>query len=151
MAMEPPTGPTGSEPGDWQDAAGKLRAATGADRIILIAGLVFFVSSFLPWYGFGIAGLGSANISGWSSGGLAVIAILLGIAATAFAAVRVIGMKVELGTVPDGTIYLALGGGAFVFTLLRLITQSSLTKFGLYLALVSSGALAYGAFVKQRG
>lgn len=135
---------------DWGDAADKLRSATGADRLILIAGVLFFIDSFLPWYGFSFAGFGSANIKGWSSGGLAVIAILLALADTAFAAARVLGVKAPIGNLKDGMVYLILGGGAFVFTLLRWITQTSLTKYGLYIAIVLGAALAYGGWQKYQ-
>lgn len=134
---------------DWGDAADKLRGATGADRLILIAGVLFFIDSFLPWYGIGFGGF-NVNIKGWSSGGLAVIAILLAIAATVFAAARVVGWKQPIGTLKDGVVYLALGVGAFAFTLLRWITETSLTKYGLYIALVLGAALAYGGWQKYQ-
>jgi hypothetical protein len=131
---------------------GKLTAARGADRMILIAGLVFFVDSFLPWYGFGGLLLGirvrGFNISGWSSGGWAVLAILLAIADMLFAAARVLGANINLGQIKDGMVYMVLGGGAFLFTLLRLLTATSGTKYGLYIALIAAAFLAYGGWMK---
>ena len=85
MGNVPPSGPdppgAGQGP-DWGEMKDKLVAARGADRMILIAGLVFFVDSFLPWYGVGITVLGQhfgANRTGWSVGGLAVLAVLFAI------------------------------------------------------------------------
>lgn len=148
----PPAQPPGGQGPDWGDMGRKLQGAQGADRLILVAGVLFFVDSFLPWYGvgFSVPGLGGAsfNVKGWSSGGLAVLAILFALAATAFATIRVLGVKLDLGQVNDGLIYLVLGGGAFLFTLLRLVTQTSFTKYGLYVALVLSALLAYGAYKK---
>lgn len=139
---------------DMGDAAAKLKAATGADRMLLVAGAAFIVDSFLPWYGisFSIPGIAtpSVSIKGWSSGGLAVIAILLGIALTAFAAARVVGVANPVGGLSDGMIYLALGVGAFAFTVLRFLTQSNLTKFGLYLAIILTGVMAYGGWMKSK-
>ena len=134
---------------DWGEMKGKLTAARGADRLILIAGLVFIVDSFLPWYGVKVLGF-SANASGWSSGGLAVVAILFAIGATAFAAVRVLGIQANLGDLKDGSVYLVLGAGAFAFTLLRLLTQTDFAKYGLFIALVAGAALAYGGFQKNK-
>ena len=148
MGNEPPTGSTPGSGPDWGEMKGKLAAAGPADRMILIAGLVFFIDSFLPWYGFSIAGFGGANISGWSSGGLAVLSILLAILAMAFAAVRVFGVKLNLGSVNDGVVYLALGGGAFVFALLRFLTATHLTKYGLFIAIIAGGVLAFGGWQK---
>lgn len=148
----PPAPPPGGQGPDWGDMGRKLQGAQGSDRLILIAGVLFFVDSFLPWYGvsFSVAGFSgpTVNVKGWSAGGLAVLAILFALAATAFAAIRVTGMNVPLGNVNDGMIYLTLGGGAFVFTLLRLLTETSFTKYGLYVALVLSALLAYGGYQK---
>src|SRR5215467_3122667 len=131
MGNMPPSEPGASGAGsgpDWGEMKGKLQGARGADRMILIAGLVFFIDSFLPWYGVGFRALGinlgGINISGWSSGGWAVLAILFAIAATLFAASRVVGAKLDLGQIKDGVVYIVLGGGAFVLVLLRLLTET---------------------------
>jgi hypothetical protein len=136
--------------------AGKIKSARGPDRVILIAGLLFFVDSFLPWYGVkGVAAVavrslgGSPNVKGWSSGGLAVISILLAIAATLFAAMKAGGM--QIGGANDGTIYLALGGGAFLFALLRLLTETNFTRYGLYVAIILGAVLAFGGWQKYQG
>jgi hypothetical protein len=148
MGNIPPSGPdspgAGSGP-DWGEMKGKLTAARGADRMILIAGLVLLVDSFLPWIG-----IGRLNASGWSSGGLAVLAILLGLLALALAVVRVLGANVDLGSVNDGQLYLVFGGGALFFSLLRLITMPRFfgAKYGLFVALVASAFLAYGGWMK---
>jgi len=158
MGNMPPSEPGASGAGqgpDWGEMKGKLQAARGADRMILIAGLVFFVDSFLPWYGVGFRALGlnlgAINISGWSSGGLAVLAILFAIADTLFAAARVVGAKLDLGSIKDGVVYIVLGGGAFLFTILRLLTAVHFTKYGLYIAIIASAFLAYGGWMKLQG
>ncbi|TMK18107.1 MAG: hypothetical protein E6G68_07745 [Actinobacteria bacterium] len=149
---EPPAPPPGggSQPPDWGEMGQKLRAAQGPNRVMLIAGLLFFVDSFLPWYGFKITLLGqrfAANIKGWSAGGLAVIAILLAIAATVLAAMEVLGAVKDM-SVPSGTLSLALSGGAFVFTLLRWVTHTSIVKYGLYVALILGAVMTYAAYQK---
>lgn len=151
MGNIPPSDPgspgAGSGP-DWGEMKGKLVAARGADRMILIAGLIFFVDSFLPWYGVKLGILGTFTRSGWGMGGLAVLAILFGIADTVFAAMRVLGANLNLGDIQDGLVYIILGGGAFLFTLLRWLTMTSFTKYGLYVALVAGAFLAYGGWMK---
>ena len=86
MGNMPPSEPGGAGAGsgpDWGEMKGKLQAARGADRMILIAGLVFFIDAFLPWYGVGFKALGinfgNLNASGWHSGGWAVLAIIFAI------------------------------------------------------------------------
>src|ERR1043165_874474 len=106
MGNMPPSEPGASGAGqgpDWGEMKGKLQAARGADRMILIAGLVFFVDSFLPWYGVKFKALGinlpNYNISGWHSQGWAVLAILFALADMLFAGARVVGSKFNLGSV----------------------------------------------------
>jgi len=155
MGNTPPPGPDSPEPNspgegsrpDWGEMKSKLAAARGADRMILVSGLVFLIASLLPWIG-----IGSLNASGWSSGGLAVLAILLAILALAFAVVRALDISLDLGTVDDGLIYLILGGGALFFALLRLITLPRLfgPRYGLFIALIAGGFLTYGGWMKQQ-
>jgi hypothetical protein len=152
---QPPTTPGGgAQPPDWGEMGQKLKSAQGPNRIILIAGLVFVVDSFLPWYGVKgflaqaarAAGI-SPNIKGWSSGGLAVFAILLAIAATALAVIEVLGLMKDQN-MPTAPLMLGLTVGAFTFAILRFLTQTSLTKYGLYIAIVAGGAMAYAGYQK---
>jgi len=146
----PPEAPGGGAP-DWGAMKGKLTAAKGPERLILVAGTLFFIDSFLPWYGVSgsIAGIGfSANASGWSSGGLAVIAILVGLAATVLVLLSTVG--VEMPVQATGPLLLGLCGGALLFVLLRLVMETSFTKFGLYLAIVFTGVMAYAAWQRYK-
>ena len=143
---QPPAGgqpPDGPRAPDWGDMKGKLAAAKGPERLILIAGLLFFIDSFLPWYGFG-----GFNVSGWNSGGLAVIAILLGLAATLLVLAATVGMQIPVQT--TGALLLGLCGGALLFTVLRFVTETRLTKYGLYLAIVFTAVMAYGAWQRYK-
>lgn len=146
----PPATPGGGGP-DWGEMKGKLAAARGPERLILIGGVLFFIDSFLPWYGVSgsIAGIGfSANAKGWSSGGLAVIAILLGLAAALLVLASTVGMQLPVQA--TGQLLLGLCGGALVFVLLRLITETNFTKFGLYLAIVFTAVMTYGAWQRYK-
>lgn len=147
---EPPNTPGGDAPGgpDWGDMKNQVMAAKGPDRMILIAGVLFFIDSFLPWYGVSF-GPASVNISGWSSGGLAVLSILFALAALALAIVRVAKVNISLPA-KDGVLYLTFGGGALLFALLRLVTETNFTKFGLYLAVILGIALAYAGWMKKK-
>jgi hypothetical protein len=123
----------------WAEARAKLRSARGTDRLILLAGVAFFVSSFLPWYG----------ESGWHAGVGAATAIFLGALTTAFAAVRVMGVEFDLGDIKDGIVYLSLGAATFGLVVLRYLTERD-ASFGLYIALGASAVLAIGGFTKHR-
>jgi len=143
---QPPSG--GAKPPDWGEMSGKIKAAQGPDRLILIAGLLFFIDSFLPWFRIKLGILGiSGTVSGWNYGGLAVFAILLAIAATAVALAGVVGM--QMGA-PKQTAQLLLGlaGACLVFTVIRWLTHPGFAAYGLYIAIVLSAIMTYGAWQK---
>jgi hypothetical protein len=145
---QPPMG--GSKPPDWGEMGGKLKAAHGPDRLILIAGLLFFVDSFLPWYGVGgkIAGVSfDITAKGWNSGGLAVLAILAAIAATVVAALDVLGMMKDV-SIPKGQLQVGLTAAALIFALLRWVTETRATKYGLFFAIVLGAVMTYGGYQK---
>lgn len=152
---QPPGGGPPASPGaggpDWGDMKGKLTAAKGPERLILIGGLLFFIDSFLPWYGVSGSVVGirfDVNIKGWSMGFLAVVAILLGLAATLLVLASTVGMQMPVQA--TGPLLLGLCGGAFVFVLLRLVTQTSATKYGIYLAIVFTAVMTYGAWQRYK-
>jgi hypothetical protein len=134
-----------SQPPDFGEYGRKLRGAQGPDRTILIAGVLFFIDSFLPWYGVRI-GRFSATASGWDSGGLAVLAILFAIGAVIWSAINVVGARMNIDAKTSGGIYLILSGGAFVFSLLRLITANDFTKYGLYFAIILGAFMGFAAY-----
>lgn len=144
---EPPQTP-GQNP-DWGDMKDKVMAARGPDRLILIAGALYFVNSFLPWYGVKIPGFASVNFNAWDVEILAWGSVILAIAATVLAAMQALGKAPSL-PMKTGQVYLALGGGTFLLVLLRFLTEMDATKFGLYFALILGAVLAYGGYMKYK-
>jgi hypothetical protein len=139
----------------------KVTAAQGPDRLIMIAGLLFLVATFLPWYRISVAGFGSASENAWGVGGLGVLAALLGAAAFALAVAIVVGVvKQNPGT---NLLMLVLAGGTLLFTLLRLVFEpggeaEALTGgalkvtrgIGLWGGIVLAAIMAFGAFQKYK-
>ena len=145
----PPTGGSPQSP-DWGAMGQKLRSAHGPNRILLIAGLLFFVDSFLPWYGASGTFLGhriSIHVSGWRSGGLAVLAIVLGLVATALAALEVTGALGDTN-LPSGALAVGLSGTALFFVLLRWVTETNFTKYGLFVGLILTAVMTYAGYQK---
>ncbi|MBU1492798.1 MAG: hypothetical protein KJ956_02385, partial [Actinobacteria bacterium] len=111
-----------------------------------ISGIVLFITSFLPWYGFGPF---SAN--GWDSGFWAWFGILLGIAAAVILALGIFGVtKVAFGPFKAEQIGFMLAILSVIFVVLRWITETSLVKFGLFLGIIAAAGLAYGGFTLMR-
>jgi hypothetical protein len=149
---ESPGGP--GQP-DWGEIKGKLTGARGPDRIILVAGLLFFVAMFLPWFGVSLGPIG-ATTNGWH-GFTGYVAGLCGLAIAAFASVRLIGVKVDLGTIQDGIVYLGLGAGTLVFAVLRFVLKPGgygIVKvgwrWGAFVGLALAVATFYGAWQKYQ-
>lgn len=115
-------------------------------KITLIGGIVLLVSSFLPWYGaFGF------NISGWDSQFWAIFGILFGLAAAIILALKVFDVtNVAFGPFKAEQIVLMLGALSTIFIVLRWITETSLVKYGLFLAILSAAAITFGAFTAMK-
>lgn len=170
---QPPGGPPAEgkppegKPSGWGEMKGKLAAAKGPDRLIVIAGILFFVTTFLPWYTVKVSAFGRvfarASENAWGLGALGLLAALLGLAATGLAASLVLGVEMKPSAQSQGALALGLGAGTVLFTLLRLIVNPAGTEavallsqgavrvsrgIGLYLALVLAIALAYGGYQK---
>jgi hypothetical protein len=132
----------------------KMMAARGPDRLILIAGAVLVIALFLPWFkASGIAGASANGIHEFDG----ILALLLGLAVTALAAVRVTGANVSIGNVKDNVLFLALGGGAAVFAIIRFLRKPSglgivsiSWGFGAFIGLAAAIVLAIGSVQKYK-
>lgn len=141
----------------------KVAAARGPDLILLVAGAVFLVATFLPWYR---ASFGRFTVSdtGWGSGGLGILAALFGIAAAVIALMAVTGSK-SLGSQSAGLLALVLSALALVFTLLRVLIRPQgsseieqlsrglvdVTRgIGLWLAFAAAVVMTFAAYQKYR-
>jgi hypothetical protein len=146
-----------------------LSKLTRSDRIIVAAGLVLFVASFLPWFdvkvhGTGIAGFGgtAGSGNGWDVGFLwAGLPALLGLAAAAVILATKLG-SASLPTLPVSWGQAFLGAGvlsAFLVVLKLLIGEDGGGSFagvrvsvdrawGLFLATLAALAFAGGGYLK---
>ena len=141
----------------------KVAGARGPDLMLLIAGGVFFIATFLPWYRASVGRL-SVSDHAWGSGGLGVLAALLGVGATIVALMAVTGAK-RLGSQSAGLLALLLSALALVFTFLRLVIRpegsSDIERLsgglvdisrgiGLWLALAAVIVMTVAAYQKYR-
>lgn len=160
---QPPEGGGGPRPPDFGDMGGKLKAAQGPDRMLLIAGFLFLVATFLPWYTVRITGFGSDSSNAWGVGGFGVLAALFGLATLVLAVAAITGV---LKPNPSfGLLGLALAGGTLLFTLLRLLLEPAGSEgielisrgavkisrgIGLWAAIVLAVIMAVAAFQKYQ-
>jgi hypothetical protein len=97
---------------------------------------------FLPWYGLGPFSINAWDSQFWAWGGS--LLVIAGAVVVTLKALEIQDLKV--GNLAAEQLGLVLAGAGFVFVVLRLITESSATKYGLFLAIIAGGAVTFGAF-----
>jgi hypothetical protein len=135
----------------------KLKELTLGERIIVAAGVVLLIDSFLPWYSIDIS-IFHYSRNGWQAPNsfLSVVAILIGIAMAAQVLVSRLGsvdMPDRVGSLGWGMVHLIAGGVAFLFVLIKWVNNTDWTAYGLYIGLIATAGLAFGGFTlaKERG
>jgi len=122
------------------------------EKIILIAGPLLFIDSFLPWYDVDLGPFGSISRSAWQSPGAlwSMLAVLMGLVMTGLVAAIRFG-NVKLPELPDpvtwGRLHLGLGGAAVLLVVIKFINESSFLGFGFYIGIIVVIALAAGGFL----
>jgi hypothetical protein len=123
-----------------------FKSLSNGMKLALVGGAVLVVNLFLPWYGvFGF------NINAFDVGFLAWGGSFIAIAGAVLLLLKEMGTKdVTAGEFKTEQIAVALGALGFVLILLRWLTESNLVKFGLYLGILASAAVAAGAFMAMK-
>ncbi len=125
-------------------------------KIALIGGVVLIVNLFLPWYSFGVdlgplGGRIGGSINAFSSGFLAWGGSFIAIAGAVVLLLKAMGTsEVNAGQFKTEQLAVILGLAGFVLIVLRFLTETSLVSFGLWLGIIASAAVAYGAFMAMK-
>jgi hypothetical protein len=122
-----------------------------SEKIIAVAGIVLFISSFLPWFKVDLFGF-SHNFSGWDVGFFwAGIPGLLGLAAAAaIISSRLFDVKLPELPVGWGQAFLIAGGVSAAIVLLKLLIGEDDPidrAYGLFLATLASLGFAGGGYL----
>jgi hypothetical protein len=119
--------------------------ALGAE-LTWVSGLVLAVSSFTSWYsGTSVEGP-TLSVTGWNSGTLGKLVLLVGVAVVCLAGLRRFGLEFPSVT-PEPLIVIALGALATVFVLIRLVSipdsvaPTAGRSIGIWISLVSALAV----------
>ena len=117
-------------------------------KIFAIAGLVYFIASFLAWYTYSFTGIVDVSANAWDIGflwgSLWALLFIIGAVLIALPAFGVSAPKLP------AIAYLLVGALATLFTLLKLLIGEPdpiSASFGIYLALIAAIGAAYGAFL----
>jgi hypothetical protein len=115
-------------------------------KLALIGGAALIVGLFLPWYG--IAGF---TINAFDSEILAWGGSLVAIAGALVLLAKAFGKKeMSAGQFKPEQFAFILGAAGFVMILLRWLTESNLVKYGLFVGIIGSALVAYGAFAEMK-
>jgi len=114
------------------------------------AGALLVINLFLPWYSVSFGGFGFSinafRAEFWAWGGS-----VLAIAAAVLIVLKALEIQdISAGDISADALGLYLGIAGFVLVVIRLLTQSSGASIGLFLGLLASGAVAYGAFANAK-
>jgi hypothetical protein len=127
-----------------------LSKLKNGQKIVLAAGIVMIINLFLPWYRVSAFGF-SASINAFDSEFWAWFGSLCAIAAAVIIALKVFAnMKINAGPLKAEHLALILGGLGFLFILIRLLTETTSMFIGLWIGLIVSAVLAYGAFMAMK-
>ena len=127
-----------------------LSKLKNGQKIVLGAGILLLINLFLPWYrvDFGIA---SASINAFDAGFLAWFGSFLAIAAAVIVALKVFAnMKINAGPLKAEHLAFGLAALGFLFIFLRLVTEFDFAFIGIWLGLIVSAILAFGAFLAMK-
>jgi hypothetical protein len=121
-------------------------------RIILGASVIYLVLSFLDWQQVCVGGAGfkaCGGVSEWH--GIGVLGGLFVVALLAWEVVRLLDVKLELGSLSPALISLALALGLLVLTVITFLSHSAFRHWPEWVALILSFVIAGFAVRRARG
>lgn len=132
----------------------KFNAMSIGEKVILIAGVVMLIASFLPWYRVSAFGV-TFSANGWEAPNAiwSILAVFVGLAMSATVAAKTftdVQLPADIGGQSWDRIYLGGGALALLLVVLKFITESSNLSFGFYIALLAALALAAGGALTYR-
>lgn len=138
-----------------------LDSLTLGQKIAGATGVLAFINLFLPWYGIGGAEAdlvralgGPTSINAWNSGLGAWGGSLLIIAAAGVLMLKAFGTtSIEAGKAKTEQIALGLAGLGTLLIVLRMLTQMSFSKVGLWFGVILAGTMVFAAItaMKEQG
>ena len=117
-------------------------------QAVIGGSVLYLIFSFLDWQQVSIGPI-SAGASEWH--GVGIIAGLLVIAVLVWEAVRLMGMKVELGPVTPSQLSAVLPLLLLLFTIITFFSHSTARHWPAWIGLILSIVIAAGALMRAKG
>ncbi len=132
----------------------KFNAMSIGEKVIVVAGALLLIASFLPWYRYDF-GLFDISRNGWQSPGAfwSILAVFVGLAMSGVIAVKTftdVQLPPDVGGQSWGRVFLAGGALALLLVVFKFITESSDLSYGFYIGLLATLALAAGGALMYR-
>ena len=122
----------------------QISALSTGRKLILGAGLLLLIDTFLHWQAITVHGFGSYGQSGWH-GFWGVLLGLMTIALLAWVSAKAFGVALP-ANLPDGLITLGLGVLMFLFALIKALSDS-FTAWPAYVGIVLAAVVAFGGWL----
>jgi hypothetical protein len=121
----------------------KLSTAT---KILLVAGLLFFIDLFLPWNRLCVFTV-CLSASGWHGWGILAGILVIGILVMEIMVVA--NVDVQIGT-PQMRFQTEaiLAGGVLLFTIIKILVDRHFIHFWAWIGLVLAAIIAYGGYMR---
>jgi hypothetical protein len=128
---------------------------TSGQKILLVAGILLFISQFFPWEDFGggvedVLGV-DVDIPGATANGFAGIGILvtiLVIAMLVWEGLLASGVQVNMGTTSPALIGAVIAGATALFTIIKFLTSLDAIAWAAWVGLILGLVIAYGAYLR---
>jgi len=115
-------------------------------KMALIGGAILVINLFLPWYGT----LGF-NLNAFDAEFLAWGGSVLAIAGAAILLLKALGTKdVAAGQFKPEQLATILAAAGTVLIVLRWLTETDFVKYGLFVGLIASAVVTFGAFTSMK-
>ncbi len=132
----------------------KFQALSLGEKIILVAGVVLLIASFLPWYRVSAFGF-TFSANGWQAPGAlwSMLAVFIGLAMAGVVGAKTftdIQLPANLGGQSWARVHLAGGVLALLLVVIKFINENNSMSFGFYLGFLCAIALAAGGALMFR-
>jgi uncharacterized membrane protein YgcG len=127
------------------DAFMKLSLAA---KTVLVCAVLLLIVSFLDWQSVDLGPYGSVGANEWH--GVGVLAVLLVLALIAWEVVRLLGMKIAMGSLSDELVSAGLALLVALFTVIYFLTHGTARAWPAWLGLLLAIAIAVAAFMRAK-
>ncbi len=132
----------------------KFNAMSIGEKVIVVAGALLLIASFLPWYRVSAFGF-TASAHGWEAPNAiwSILAVFVGLAMAGAVVLKTftdVQLPADIGGQSWGRVYLGGGVLAVLLVVIKFIAENSNLSYGFYVGLLATLGLAAGGALMYR-